>query len=183
MLLWKQLATSMAKPLTRFLHENKEWLISWALVILTVTLVIKFWPQGPSPVPQTIRSEASFKIIYPNGYSIDQKSWKYINNTQTVQFIAKKDAYTVVFTEQPTPLAYQNDQGAYDRFIGSLRPNANFNVPLGTVSLSNFVTSGDFQVVGVTGILKVKDTLLLAHPDTQLTDDQWRSLFESLKVD
>lgn len=174
---------NMARHLTRFLHDNKEWLISWTLVILTVSLVIKLWPQGPSPVPQAIRSEVSFEIIYPNGYSIDQKSWKYLSSTRTVQFIAKKDGYTVVFTEQPTPLAYQNDQGAYDRFIGSLRPSASFSVPLGTVSLSNFVTSGDFQVVGVTGILKVKGTLLLAHPDTQLTDDQWRSLFESLKGD
>jgi hypothetical protein len=68
-------------------------------------------------------------------------------------------------------------------FIGSLRPSASFSVPLGTVSLSNFVTSGDFQVIGVTGILKVKSTSLLARPDTPLTDDQWRSLFESLKVD
>ena len=173
----------LPKPLVIFLKNNKEWLISWLIVALTLLLVIHFWPQSPSPVPPTIKANAAFSIIYPQGYDIDAKSWKYQTSQKLVEFSIKKDGAVTVFTEQETPLAYQNDAGAYDRFIGSLRPRANFDVPLGTVSISNFVTSGDYQVVGETGILNAKGTLLFVHPNTQITDDQWRALFESLKVD
>ena len=165
-----------------FWNENKAWILTWTCAAVIVLLVVHFWPQGPDPVPTIIKRQAGFSIIWPAGYQIDANTWKYLDTEKSVQFSAKKDGITTVFTEEATPLAYQNDVAAYNRFIGSLRPRANFDVPLGTVSISNFVTQGDYQVVGETGILNAKGTLVLAHPDTQLTDDQWRSLFESLKV-
>ncbi len=134
-------------------------------------------------MPANIKERASFVIIYPKGYSIDSKSWKYLTDTSSVEFTAKRDGYSVVFTEEKTPLEYQDDVAAYNRFIGSLRPRANFDVPLGSVSIANFVTAASYEIVGETGILNAKGTLLLAHPDTQISDDQWRNLFESLKVD
>lgn len=170
-------------PAVRFFRENWEWLVSWLVVAVSITLLIKFWPQGPSPVPPSIITQANFSVIYPKGYSIDPQSWRYVSGEKSVQFSATKDKYAVVFTEQKTPLEYQDDTAAYNRFIGSLRPRANFDVPLGTVSIANFVTKGDYQVVGETGILNAKGTFVLAHPDTQISDDQWRNLFESLAAD
>lgn len=169
--------------ITQFVKHNKEWMISWSVIILAIVLIVKFWPQGPSPVPLNIRTQAMFSIIYPSGYNIEGKSWKYNGSQKSVEFVAQKDNYSVTFTEEKTPLEYQNDLAAYNRFIGSLRPRANFDVPFGAVSISNFVTAGDYQVVGETGILNTKGTLILAHPNMQITDDQWRGLFESLKVD
>ena len=163
--------------------ENRTWILSWIIIVIVVILVIRLWPQGPSPVPKAIKIQANFAIIYPRGYSIDTASWKYLSAEQSIQFTAQKDNYKIVFTEEKTPLEYQDDVAAYNRFIGSLRPRANFNVSLGGVAISNFVTAGDYQVVGETGILNAKGTLVLAHPDTQISDAQWRSLFEALTVE
>lgn len=161
-------------------------MIAWPAAALAVILAIHFWPGPPSLVPPYVRTQASlahFSIIYPSDFSIDASSWKYLPDQKSVQFKATKNGTGVVFTEEATPLAYQNDVASYNRFIGSLRPRANFDVPLGTVSISNFVTQGDYQVVGETGILNTNGTLLLAHPDKNVSDDDWRALFESLKID
>jgi hypothetical protein len=166
-------------------RANKTWVLSWAAIILSVLIVIHFWPKAPSPVPKSVRSQAGFAIIYPDprSYATTPSAWRYTTSNSTVQFTVTKDGGSIAFTEEETPLAYQNDAAAYNRFIGGLRPSANFNVPLGTVSIANFVTAGDYQIVGKTGILNTQGTLVLAHPDTSLSDDQWRALFQSLQVD
>ncbi|HXR50370.1 MAG TPA: hypothetical protein VN778_05080 [Verrucomicrobiae bacterium] len=167
-----------------FADTNKTWVVSWVVIILSIFLTIHFWPKAPSPVPSHIQQQAGFVIIYPDprSYSYKNAGWNYTLKDGSVSFTVKKDGYSVAFNEQQTPLEYQNDVASYNRFIGSLRPSANFNVPLGTVSITNFVTAGDYQVVGKTGILNSQNTLLLAHPDTDLTDNQWRDLFESLQI-
>lgn len=175
---------TMKRPIpSDFLRENKEWLITWTTIIVTALLVTHFWPQPPSPVPAYMKEQANFAIIYPKGLTVDPKSWNYLRDEKSVQFTVKKGSANVVLTEQKTPLAYQTDVAAYNRFIGGLRPRANFDVPLGTVSITNFVTSGDYQVVGETGILNAKGTMLLAHPDRQMSDDDWQSFFQELQVD
>jgi len=176
---------SSLQTFKQFLAENREWLIAWPALIIAILLTIHFWPAAPSPVPAAIKKQIEFSIIYPDPrqYSNKPNQWSYDNKDSAVQFTVSKDKYNVVFTEEEVPLAYQNDVAAYNRFVGSLKPSANFNVPLGTASITNFVTAGDYEVVGKTGILNTHGTLLLAHPDTELTDDQWRSLFESLQVD
>lgn len=167
----------------KFLGENKEWLITWFAMVIVVLLLVHFWPGPPNPIPPEIRKQAKFTILYPQGYSIATSSWKYLTDTDSVQFTAVKSGVHTVFTEEVTPLEYQDDAAAYNRFIGSLRPIANFNVALGIVTVANFVTAGDFQIVGKTGILNTHGTLVLAHPDTEIADEQWRDLFESLKTD
>jgi hypothetical protein len=163
--------------------QSVRFLLAWTLVVLIVLLF--FWVRslGPSPVPNSIKQQVNFKVIYPKNTPIDSSSWKYTDVSHSLAFNAKIDNISVIFTEQKTPLAYQDDRAAYDRFIGSLRPFANFNTPLGTVSLAHFVTSGDYSPIGQTAILNTHDTLLLAHPDKDLTDDQWQRLFKTIKVD
>jgi hypothetical protein len=137
----------------------------------------------PSPVPSNIKSQVSFKIFYPSGdYVIDATTWKYLPGTKTLNFMAKEGDSSVVFTEQETPLAYANDQAAYQRFIGGLKPSATFDSPQGSVSITGFVTSDSFQNVGKTAILNAQGTLVLVHPSVDLTDDQWKALFQSLNV-
>ena len=179
------MAKKLLVRLKTLAQTNKTWLISWTVIILTVLLTIHFWPKAPSPIPSNIQQQTNFTIMYPDprSYSYKRAAWNYSSKDSSLQFSVNKDGYNAVFTEEKTPLAYQNDLAAYNRFIGSLRPSANFDVPFGTVSITNFVTAGDYQVVGKTGILNTKGTLLLVHPDTDLTDSQWRSLFESLQAD
>ena len=151
-------------------------------VVLLVLLWMALHPEV-SPVPAAIKQEVNFPVIYPKGYNIDPGGWQYIKDNKSLEFTAKKGGDSVVFNEQAVPLAYQNDAAAYNRFIGSLRPSATFDSPLGSVSLATFVTAADFQDVGQSGILNTHGTLLIAHPGSNFSDDQWRSLFNSLKVD
>jgi hypothetical protein len=151
------------------------------LLGLMVILWLVFHPVH-SPVPPNIKKEANFSIIYPDGYTIQPTSWKYSGSSGSLAFSAQEDNATVAFTEQQVPLAFQNDVAAYNRFIGGLKPLAIFTAPLGTVSLVEFVTSGDFTPEGETGILNADGTFLLMHPNQQLTEDQWRSLSNSLRL-
>ena len=173
----------MATSRREWLKENKTWLITWASIAIIFVLVVHFWPQPHSPVPASIKAKANFGIIYPRDYDVNAKSWKYVYADGSVQFSVKKDGVETIFTEQETPLAYQNDVAAYGRFIGSLRPRANFDVRLGTVSIVNFVTANKYELVGETGILNARGTLVLVHPTSKIADDEWRNLFELLKVD
>lgn len=179
-----KLVSAVPPRLRALFRENISWVVAWLVVAVIVVSVIHFWPQPPSPVPPQIRSAAGFTIIYPQGYQVSPSSWDYSTSQKIVTFTATKDGVAVVFSEQRTPLAYQDDAAAYNRFIGGLRPRINFEVPLGTVSIANFVTAGDYQIVGESGILNTHNTLIVAHPQTkQPSDDQWRDVFQSLQLD
>ena len=171
-------------PKTSFFARRSVWAAGvTALILIALAGVYLVAHHNPSPVPADIRSQVSFKIFYPaGGYVIDPTTWKYLPGTKTLNFVAKEGNSSVVFTEQETPLAFANDQAAYQRFIGGLKPSATFDSPQGSVSITGFVTAGDFQNVGRTAILNAQGTLVLAHPSGNFSDDQWRSLFQSLNV-
>jgi hypothetical protein len=152
-------------------------------VLVTGSVLWYFFHPIPNPLPPDIKREVNFKLVYPTTTAqVDDTSWKYQSSEQVLTYQIKGDNYTATVTEQEVPLQYRDDQAAYDRFIGSLRPYANFNVPLGSVTLANFVTAGDFNPTGLAGILKTHNTLIIIHPDSQLSQDDWESLFDSLKV-
>lgn len=153
-----------------------------AAVLILVTFGWALFRPMQSPVPANIRQQVGFSILYPANSTIDPTSWKYLPSQSDLSFTARKDGFSVIFTEQEVPLAFQNDTAAYDRFIGSLHPIANFQTNLGNVSLIDFVTATDFQPAGQAGILNTKGTLLLAHPDRELSEDQWRDLFRSIST-
>ena len=142
----------------------KKLFIFFGVAALIALAIILWWLFHPvyDPVPANIRHQVSFAVLYPNGNGISLDDWQYSNNQQILNFTAKDSNSSINFTEQETPLAYLNDIGAYDRFIGSLKPLANFNTKLGTVSLTTFVFAGDYQPYGTTAILNAQGTLLVS---------------------
>lgn len=171
---------------------NREiWLMAHkrALIMAVVLLIIlagaagyKLLVKAPNPVPPGVSAKANFSIVYPTPSTINSESWTYSDKQKTVNFISNQPGFTVTFTEQEVPLAYQNDESAYGRFIGGLRPTINFNSKLGSVSVTNFVTAANYQPAGETAVLKTQDCLVLVHPSRNLTDDEWRSVFNSLSI-
>jgi hypothetical protein len=176
--------TYLGKFFANFFKANKNFLLTWSLIAVVTGLTIWLWPAPPSPVPSDIKSQLNFPVLYPKKFTVDNSSWKYNNDSKILTFTIKSGNYSVVLTEQKVPLEYRDDLAAYNRFIGSLRPISNFNSSLGTVSLVNFVTSGDYQpITGGAGILKTKDTLLIVHPSHSLSNDEWQALFNAMKID
>ncbi len=153
-----------------------------AVLVILALVSVGLITSPTNPLPASLKSQVNFVVLYPSNYRIDPSSWRYSASQQTLTFSVSNNGQTVVFTEQKTPLAFQNDLAAYSRFIGGLRPSANFNATLGKVSLVQFVTANDFQPQGQTGILNSKGTLVLAHPTHHLSDAQWLSLFNGLKT-
>src|SRR5579862_750287 len=153
---------------------NVRLIAAWSILIGAALLIFWLWPGPPNPVPKNIKDAASFSIIYPANYSKKTSDWQYRTSDASVYYKVIPADYSVVITEEKVPLAYQDDQAAYDQFIGTLRPTATFNSSLGSVSIVNFVTAGDYQNVGLSAILKTKDTLMIAHPSRDLSDDEWR---------
>jgi hypothetical protein len=152
--------------------------------LVAVTAILN--PFSPNPVPEDIKGKVDFKVITPRGggTSIDSQSWGYSDQQKSLSFTLKTNSYTAIVTEEKVPLEFKNDQASYNRFIGTLRPKLNFDSALGSVSVANFVSAsgGNFQPEGVSGILKTRGTLVIVHPNRNLTDDEWEKLFASLRV-
>ncbi len=188
----------LAKTDTTIMKLNKTNIHIWYIVHKTALLIaipivilgtaLGLWmvlhkdPPYVSPVPVSVSSQLDFVVIYPKGRDIKEDSWEYITAEETLSYTVNIGDNPVVFTLQKVPLVYADDAAAYDRFIGSLKPSINFKVPLGTVSIVNFISAGDFKPEGKSGILKSNGTLLIAHPEKDLTDNQWQNLFKSLTL-
>jgi hypothetical protein len=157
--------------------------VSLAALCLALGLYLWLVVFAPSPVPRSIRRQLNFKVLYPSGDAIDANSWKYTSDSQTLGFNAHRKDFTASFTEQRTPLAYQDDAAAYSRFIGSLRPSATFKTRLGEVSITRFIAAGKFEDSGKAAILNTNGTMVVIHPSRELTDNEWRELVDALVVD
>jgi hypothetical protein len=170
-----------------FLLHKKVAIVTIVIVfMLTICAFLLKWQidkTSASPVPKSINSRLDFKVIYPHAFQIKTDSWSYLESEKTLAFTVQDNKVDITFTQQKTPLAYQDDETAYNRFIGTLRPLANFKVPLGDVSIVSFVEQGSYNPVGRTGILNAQGTMLLVHPEKEISEDDWLRLFRSLKAD
>lgn len=167
--------------------KRAETVVVNTLRIVLVLLIIActgWYFLHPAPrSPKYIRLQASFAVLLPTNKSIRLQDWYYNPSDQTVSFVAYVNNQKVVFTEQALPLRYRDDRAAYDRFIGSLKPVANFRSPLGTVSLVRMVEVGTYTPGGDSAILAAQGTLLVAHPPDPITQDDWGLLFSTLRAE
>lgn len=182
----------MVKNIFSWLAEHKKGIgLNLIRLGLLVGLIIGFlWWRGahkPRVVPPEVRPKISYRVLYPDTkkYQINPTSWKVVDNDKnpTLSFEVNLNGNKVVFTEQKAPLAYVSDQAAYQRFVGTLRPQANFDTPNGNVSIVNFITAGDYKPAGKSAVLLSNKTLIIAHPDQPLDDTAWYDLMQSLKVE
>lgn len=150
------------------------------LLLAAASLLWYVRAHPPNPVPPAIRSQLTFPVLYPRLGEADASAWAYDVAAQTLTFAVRYQGKRMVFTEQPVPLTYRDDQAAYDRFIGSLKPFANFRVPLGDVSMVNFVTEVSYKPAGKSALLRTNETLLVAHPDEEYSEQAWQVLLGSL---
>jgi uncharacterized protein YxeA len=159
-----------------------------ALVLLLVLIVavlgsVYYSKQNnKNPLPENIRGVISYKIIYPSSTKqIDSKSFNYQTDKKTLSFKVNTGASNVVFAEQQAPEALGSDTQAYYPALG-IHPYAQFKTKLGQVALTKFWQSGNLKPVGQSAVLASNGTLLIAHAEKDLTNSQWKNLFQSLKT-
>ena len=136
-----------------------------------------------NPVPQSIRSQVSFKFIIPISalVKIDSSSYSYDSDNKILSFIGTYQNNNIVFNEQTAPDTLGTDSQPYYQALG-IHAYAQFKVALGTVVLTRFWQAGTLIPNGQSGLLLAKGTLLSIHTDKTLSNEQWKTLFNTTKI-
>jgi len=154
------------------------------LVIFVTAGAVVFYElnSNKNPLPQSIKDQLSYKVIYPSDANkIDISSYNYQKDKKILSFNVKRSNNNIVFTEQPTPENLGSAQETYYPALG-IHPYAQFKVSLGNVALTKFWQSKTLKPEGQSGVLASGGTFLVAHSDKNLTNAEWKDLFESLKI-
>ncbi len=157
--------------------------IALASLIVAIAIVGLFASRtSGNPLPPKIKSQVSYKVIYPAKTSqITPTSYDYQADQKTLTFSIMDSGNSIVFTEQPAPESLGSGSQVYYPALG-LHPYAQFQTKLGPVALVKFWDSGTLAPAGESGVLASGGTLLIAHSSKLLTNAQWKDLFETLKL-
>lgn len=135
-----------------------------------------------NPLPANIKPKVSYKVVFPADTSqIDASTYNYQEDKQILSFAVHTGQNSVIFTEQPAPQNLGSDTQAYYPALG-VHPYAQFKTGLGQVALAKFWQSGNLKPAGQSAIMAARGTLLIAHADNELTNQQWKNLFDSMKI-
>jgi hypothetical protein len=152
------------------------------LLLLASSLVLFVRTKGHNPVPENIKKQLSYKVIYPaKTEQLDPTSYSYNSDGKVLSYKINHNDAVVVVTEQPAPESLGASTQAYYPALG-VHPYAQFQTNLGVVALTKFYHTGSLKPFGQTGFLASHGTLLIAHSEKDLTNAEWKTLFESLKV-
>ena len=166
------------------LDISKKILLTFIAVLffLTAGLILAFQLLPHNPLPDNINKQVRYKVIYPSQTGqIDPNSYKYQTEQKTLSYKINRNGGEIVFTEQPAPEALGTGSQPYYPAI-SIHPYAQFNTNLGPVALTKFYQPGSFKQVGQAAVLASGGTLLIANSQKNLTNEQWKELFDSLKI-
>jgi hypothetical protein len=163
---------------------SKKNLAAVLVVLSLVGIGIYTNQNSKTPVPDNIKNQASFKVIYPSSHvaQIDTSSFLYQEKEKALSFSANFAGTKIVFTEQNAPESLGSDTQAYYPALG-IHPYAQFKTKLGQVALTKFWQSATLKPQGQSAVLASSNTFLIAHASKDLTNQQWKELFETVKID
>ena len=96
-----------------------------------------------------------------------------------LSFSAKRPSgVKISFSEQPTPGSIVDIPQVYDKLVDSLQPYNTFDSVNGKVAL----THPNNLNGGQTAVMNDKGTLIFVRPTKDLTDTEWRQVFNSLSI-
>lgn len=158
---------------------KKTLIISASVLVLGITLVaVLLLLRKPSVVPQSILKQIDFAIFYPpvsQQTTIETGTFKYAKSLGQVSFIVEFGGQHITFAEQASPDSFGADPNFYSQFIKSLNGYTFFDSVNGRVDLAQ-----PAQVNAETGVMNAKGTLMFAKSDGNLSEDNWKLLFNSL---
>lgn len=171
--------------LRRILPPRKKLVVIFLTIVIlgAAAAALYFKNTESDPIPQEVRTKVSHSVIFPSTSKarIDDTSYTYLADQKVLKFNVQYSGKTVVFSQQPTPENIGSGEQAYYPALG-IRPYAQFNSPLGPVALAKFWQSGTLEPAGQSAILVAGGTMLTAHSDKGLSNQEWKELFENLKI-
>jgi hypothetical protein len=156
------------------LHIPKK-VLAIALIVLIFTAGGVFFylkQNNKNPLPDDLKNHINFKVIYPSSHKaqIDKNSFVYQAKQKVLTFNVQFEGSNVSYSEQEAPAALGSETQAYYPALG-IHPYAQFKSNL-----------GNLKPVGQSAVLAGSGTFLIAHSEKNLANNQWKELFNSIKI-
>ena len=131
--------------------------------------------------PTAIKHQAGFVLFYPTDKSIlkvDKSTIKFDASNKLVSYITYNSSNSkIIISEQATPETFVDIPTAYDQLIERLQGYSTFESANGKVSLTHPKELKGPQ----SAVMNSKGTLMFVRPSVNMSDSDWRLLFNSLQ--
>jgi len=138
-------------------------------------------------ISKQILSEANFTIFYPSIAAKTVNDWQFEKDLTTydkssgVLTLHSRQASTgkrIVLNEQPVPGAFTDVPTQYGKMLTTLNEYNELQLGFGTVALTRPIELNGGQAA----VANKSGTLIFAKPSADLTDGEWQSFFEGLRI-
>ncbi len=158
----------------------KVWLAVGVAVLAVVGIIlIAILSIHHSPF-EPVRKQISFLVFAPGDpYEVDPKSVSYDDKAKVLYFKAQAGSGAVLnFNEQATPDSFVDVPEVYSKLTEKLQEYKTLDTAAGRVSLTHPVELKGKQ----TAVVLSQGTMIFVRPDKDLSEDDWRELFNHLVI-
>ncbi len=148
-----------------------------ALGSIIILLLVVFRPH--SPIPDSIAKQLNFSVFYPDmgeEFKADPATINYDGSSKVLLFHVKSAKNDITLTQQATPDPINDIPEYYPKLMEKLNNYKDFDSVNGKVSLTRPIELKG----GQSAVFNIKGTLMFAHPEHDMSDDEWRRFFNGL---
>ena len=159
---------------------KRLWLITGCLTVIALAVVVGIEFRPKSVVPAAITRAITSTILVPksNDVVVAGESIKYDTSLKLLSYAAIAYGVPTVVSEQPTPESFIDIPQVYDKVVANMNEYSTFDSATGTVHLTRPKDLGGKQAA----VMNAKGTLMFVKPARDLSNDQWRRLFNNLEI-
>ncbi|HSW37689.1 MAG TPA: hypothetical protein VLG37_04975 [Candidatus Saccharimonadales bacterium] len=152
----------------------------FAIIVSGATIGVIKLTQSRSIIPKDIKKQLNIVTLLPKSDQIivDHHSFKYDSNAKVLTFVVSGFGIKNTISEQATPDPINDIPQYLDKLTESLHEYTSFDTAAGKV----YLTRPEELKGDQSAVMNSKGVLMFAHPEKDLTDDQWRQFFNSLDV-
>lgn len=132
-------------------------------------------------IPVALTKQTGYEVLYPannTAAKVDNKTFQFDEKDKLLSYIGYTPSNTkLVISQQALPPSLKAGQPAYDLLISRMLGYKTFKTEIGNVTLTRPTQFKGDQFA----ILRTKDSLLFIRPAKDISDEQWKELFNSFK--
>lgn len=151
------------------------------ILLLLIFAALGFWlwprPSTKIIIPASISRQYNFQPLIANNSTPAQvtevsKTLKYDSQNKVLSFVTVVDNKHVTISEQAYPEVL-----VYDKLVNGFNVYSTLDLKVGKVYLGH---PGSAPGGGQAAVTRTDSLLIFGKPDQDLTDDQWRTVFNNL---
>lgn len=159
---------------------KRLWLIMMGVTAIGLLVIIVMLLGPKPPVPAEIKRAVTSTLLVPKArdVAVNRESMKYDSQLTLLTYSAIAYGVKTVVSQQPTPESFIDIPQVYDKVVASMNEYKKFDTDSGTVHLTRPKDLGGKQAA----VMNTKGTLMFVKPERDLSEDQWRKLFNNLEI-